>query len=252
MMRRQMKSIVDTLKLDEFLFDPLGQPKPAPANQAEATMVIRMAVAAQERAEIEKFRAGFSSFGLGGMPGLTCEFITPITPRMEYWPGIVEQRECRHQIMLGDGKKISITLPDMAADAATSGKPVAAQSGDLSRFGPTRRAPLGEIIYTRSGDKGGDASLGVWCRSPEALPWVTAYLTGARVHRLMGLADTVSVDAFPLPNIHGQLYILRGYFGRSGTGNIGLDQIGKGLGEFLRSCIVDIPVSLLKSADVAA
>ena len=36
--------------------------------------------------------------------------------------------------------------------------------------------------------------------------------------------------------------------GRSGTGNIGLDQIGKGLGEFLRSCTADIPIQLLEDA----
>jgi hypothetical protein len=246
--RRQMQSIVDTLDLDEFLFDPLGQPLGSPANQAEATMVVRMAAAAQDKAELEKLSAGFSSFGLGGIPGFTCEFARILAPRVEFWPGLADQRECAHHVVLEDGSDVPIGLPEMAADAATSGDPAIARDGDLSRFGPTMRGTLGTIIYARSGDKGGNASLGVWCRSPAAVPWLTAYLSAERVHALLGLADNVVVEAFPLPNLDGQLYVLRGHFGRSGTGNIGLDQIGKGLGEFLRSCTVDIPILLLDAA----
>ena len=35
---------------------------------------------------------------------------------------------------------------------------------------PTRRVPLGTIVGARSGDKGGDANLGVWVRDPARLP----------------------------------------------------------------------------------
>ena len=250
--RRQMQSIVDTLDLDEFLFDPLGQPLESPAHQTEATMVVRMAAAAQDRAELEKLSAGFSSFGLGGIPGFTCEFARILAPRIEFWPGLAGQDECAHRAVLADGSTVPIALPEMAADAATSGDPAIAQDGDLERFGPTMRETLGTLIYARSGDKGGNASLGLWCRSPDALPWLTAYLSPERVHAMLGLADHVVVEVFALPNLDGQLYILRGHFGRSGTGNIGLDQIGKGLGEFLRSCIVDIPISLLEAVEEVA
>jgi hypothetical protein len=250
--RRQMQSIVDTLDLDEFLFDPLGQPLDAPTNQAEATMVVRMAAAAQEKVELEKLSAGFGSFGLGGIPGFTCEFSRIFAPRVEFWPGLADQSETAHHVVLEDGSKLAIPLPEMAADAATSGKPAIPLNDDLSSFGPTTRAMLGRLIYARSGDKGGNASLGVWSRSPDALPWLIAYLTPERVHALLGLAENTVVEAFPLPNLDGQLYVLRGHFGRSGTGNIGLDQIGKGLGEFLRSCTADIPVRLLEDARQAA
>ena len=244
--RRQMQSIVDTLDLDEFLFDPLGQPLDAPTNQAEATMVVRMAAAAQEKVELEKLSAGFGSFGLGGIPGFTCEFARIFAPRVEFWPGLAEQRECAHHVLLEDGSQVPVALPETAADAATSGTPAIIEPGDLARFGPTARVMLGDLVYARSGDKGGNASLGVWCRSPDALPWLTAWLTPDRVHALLGLAEHVVVEAYPLPNLDGQLYVLRGHFGRSGTGNIGLDQIGKGIGEFLRSCTADVPVNLLE------
>jgi hypothetical protein len=246
-LRRQMAVIGEGLALDEYHFEPLGQPIEGPANQGEATMVVRIAAAAQDMAEVERLIGGFTSLGLGSVPGYTGEFGQLVSPRMEYWPGLALQRECDHVVTLEDGSKMQIELPQTDAAAATSGTPSVAQAYDASAWGDTRAAYLGAIIHARSGDKGADASLGVWCKSPEAYDWLVAFLSGEKVHALMGLADNVKVDAFPLPNIHGILFVLRGHFGRSGTSNIMLDQIGKGLGEFLRACVVDIPVALLEA-----
>ena len=52
-----------------------------------------------------------------------------------------------------------------------------------------------------------------------------------------------------MSNIGGVYFVLKNYFGVSGTSNIGLDQIGKGLGEFLRARIVDVPVQFLKKTN---
>ncbi|MDG2002551.1 MAG: DUF1446 domain-containing protein [Novosphingobium sp.] len=249
---QQMSSIASGLELDEFYYQPLGQPIEQPASQAEATMVVRIAAAAQERDELERLIGGFTSLGLGSVPGYTGEFGHLLSPRMEFWPGIADQGECEHCVTLDDGRSVVIELPENDREAATSGTPLEPSSHDSARFGKARAAPLGEIIHARSGDKGGDASLGIWCKSPEAFDWVVSYLTGEQVHTLMGLAENVRVDAFPLPNISGVLFVLRGQFGRSGTSNIMLDQIGKGLGEFLRACVVEIPESLIEKASKAA
>ena len=42
---------------------------------------------------------------------------------------------------------------------------------------PVRRAPLGTVAGARSGDKGGDANVGVWARDEAAWPWLAATLT---------------------------------------------------------------------------
>lgn len=213
-------------------------------------MVVRIAAAAQEREELEKLGGGFATLGLGSIPGFTGEFGHLMSPRMEYWPGIAEQQACQHTVTFADGATVTVELPQTDPLATSSGTPLAYKTFDAARFGPTVQAPLGTIAYARSGDKGADASLGLWCQSPQAYQWLTEYLTGERVHRLMGLRPEVRVDAFDLPNILARLFVLRGQFGRSGTSNIALDQIGKGLGEFLRACRVDLPVSLLGQDDV--
>nr|WP_217895047.1 hypothetical protein [Sphingobium sp. Z007] len=60
----------------------------------------------------------------------------------------------------------------------------------------------------------------------------------------MGLDPSVKVERHDLPNINGLLFVLKGYFGTSGTGNIALDQIGKAAGEFLRARTIQVPMAL--------
>jgi hypothetical protein len=103
---------------------------------------------------------------------------------------------------------------------------------------------LGDLIYARSGDKGANANLGVWARSPQAWEWLRGNLATDELHVMLGLAATVTVERYELANVHGLIFVLKGYFGTSGSGNIGLDQIGKALGEFLRARHVRVPARL--------
>ena len=49
--------------------------------------------------------------------------------------------------------------------------------------GPTERLPLGSVVGARSGDKGGNANLGVFARSAEAYTWMRDTLTVDRPAR---------------------------------------------------------------------
>ena len=46
-------------------------------------------------------------------------------------------------------------------------------------------AALGEIVHARSGDKGGDANLGVWVRDFQAWEWLRSTLTVDELRRLL-------------------------------------------------------------------
>ncbi len=63
--------------------------------------------------------------------------------------------------------------------------------------GPTRRVPLGTVAGARSGDKGGDANVGVWARDEAAWPWLAAALTADRLREL--LPETAGLPVHPLP-----------------------------------------------------
>ena len=49
------------------------------------------------------------------------------------------------------------------------------------------RAPLGTFVHARSGDKGGDANLGLWVSHDRVSAGSTGGTYGARVEWLLGL-----------------------------------------------------------------
>lgn len=105
------------------------------------------------------------------------------------------------------------------------------------------RAPLGTIAGARSGDKGGDANLGVWVRTDEAYAWLARELTAARLKEL--LPEAGEVVRYELPNLRALNFVLRGLLGDGVASSTRFDPQAKGLGEWLRSRHVDIPEELL-------
>jgi hypothetical protein len=241
---RQMRSIADGLALDEYHFDPLGRPVEQPATQAQATIAIRIAAMAADPGELAKLRQGLTSFGLGGMPGFHAEAGPAFAMRVDFWPALVRQAEIQQKIVLDDGRTIDIPPPPTAAFSPR--QRAAPPPVPIRLSGQTRRVPLGEIIHARAGDKGGNSNLGVWARRPEAWDWIRTSLTENRVATLLALREGVTVERHELPNLKGLLFVLGGYFGASAAGCAILDNLGKGVGEFLRTQLVDVPVELLQ------
>ncbi|GGP71520.1 hypothetical protein GCM10010185_50800 [Saccharothrix coeruleofusca] len=105
------------------------------------------------------------------------------------------------------------------------------------------RLPLGAIAGARSGDKGGDANLGVWVRTDEQYAWLVGELTAARLKEL--LPEAGEVERFELPNLRALNFVLRGLLGEGVAASTRFDPQAKALGEWLRSRHVDIPEALL-------
>ena len=71
----------------------------------------------------------------------------------------------------------------------------------------TRRVPLGSFVHARSGDKGGDANLGLWvgqgAKRDARVAWLLDFVTPTRVHQLVPEAADLEVEVHPLPNLGG-------------------------------------------------
>lgn len=115
--------------------------------------------------------------------------------------------------------------------------------------GPTRRVPLGRVAHARSGDKGGDANIGVWAKDaadrPDRVRWLLALLTPDRVKQLLPEAADLEVEVFALPNLGGANVLLHGLLGEGVAASSRFDPQAKALGEWLRSRYVDVPEVLL-------
>ncbi|MER5769886.1 acyclic terpene utilization AtuA family protein [Streptomyces sp. NPDC001985] len=111
--------------------------------------------------------------------------------------------------------------------------------------GPTRRVPLGLIAGARSGDKGGDANVGVWARSADAWRWLAHELTVERFRCLLPEAAELTVVRHVLPNLRALNFTVRGILGEGVAAQARFDPQGKALGEWLRARYADIPEVLL-------
>ncbi|MEV6638600.1 acyclic terpene utilization AtuA family protein [Amycolatopsis sp. NPDC051371] len=232
--------------VDELHFFVCGQPVPDPENQWQATVAVQLAVAASDQKTVSGFLNQFCSYGLGSIPGFYIDMTQMYSmggqPRIDYWPGLVRQADLQHQVHLPDGRVLDIAPPPDTT--VFTGQPETPSSA-TTPSGLTTTVPFGQIVYARTGDKGANANLGVWSRDEAAWPWLAGFLTTDRLRELLGCPDTVDIERYEQPNLHGISFVLRGYFPPSGSANLALDQIGKSLGEFLRARHVDVPTALL-------
>ncbi|MGY4922688.1 acyclic terpene utilization AtuA family protein [Streptomyces sp. 900105755] len=111
--------------------------------------------------------------------------------------------------------------------------------------GPTRRAPLGLVAGARSGDKGGNANVGVWVRSDEAWRWLAHTLTVDTFRHLLPETAGLPVTRHLLPNLRALNFTVEGILGEGVAAQHRFDPQAKALGEWLRSRHLDIPEALL-------
>ncbi len=123
-------------------------------------------------------------------------------------------------------------------------------SYSTSEGGGGRRVPLGTFVHARSGDKGGDANLGLWVsptdeRFEARRDWLLATITPDVVRRLLPEADELDIEVHPLPNLGGVNVLIHGLLGLGVAASSRFDPQAKGLGEWARSRSIEIPEELL-------
>jgi hypothetical protein len=113
--------------------------------------------------------------------------------------------------------------------------------------GPTQRAALGRLFGARSGDKGGNANLGVFARSDEAWAWLDAFLDVETLRRLLPETAPLAIERYRLPAIRSLNFVIHDLLQEGVAASTRQDAQAKGLGEWLRSRVVDVPSVLLGS-----
>ena len=174
-------------------------------------------------------------FGVGGGPG-------PGRPFGVYEPARVPAEVVPQEVVLlgGDTREVSSVVPSAEVQVTPTPGPRAAVPG-----GPTRRAPLGTLFGARSGDKGGNANLGIFARSDEAWAWLEGFLTTQKLKELLPEAASLTVDRHPLPAIRSINFVVHGLLQEGVAASTRQDPQAKGLGEWLRARVVDVPEALL-------
>ena len=69
------------------------------------------------------------------------------------------------------------------------------------------RVALGTLVHARSGDKGGDANIGLWIgqgeKRDQRIAWLLATVDAEWVRSLLPETKDLEIEVFALPNLGG-------------------------------------------------
>jgi hypothetical protein len=255
-----------------------------PATNEEALAELRITVMDTDKAKVGRaFSNTAIEMVLASYPGLfTTSPPGDASSFGVYWPALVPDDVPQHQVVVGRERILIEPVPhdervppergeafryslataelDGAGDAEV-GRGESARWPDALAArrdapepptDPTVATPLGRAFGARSGDKGGNANVGVWARTDDAYVWLHRHLTVERLRELMPAeTDGLDVMRYELPNLRALNFVIVGLLGRGVAASTRTDPQAKGLGEYLRAKVVELPTRLLDGAPPA-
>ncbi|PRZ44128.1 uncharacterized protein DUF1446 [Antricoccus suffuscus] len=232
--------------IEELAFTRVGNAADDSVTQTEATCILKVSVRGDEKSAGRAFSAMLVEMALASYPG-HYQFGPPGRGSSFglYWPGIIRQDQLSHRVVHPDGTETldSPAVVPVAETERASG-PVQVDLEALS--GPTSTVPLGEIVYARSGDKGGDANVGVWSSDDASWQWLRSALSVAKLRELLPETAELEVSRYELPKLYALNFYIKGLLDDGATSTTRLDKQAKALGEWLRSRAIEVPTKLLE------
>jgi hypothetical protein len=218
--------------------------KQNPATNEEAFAYLKVTVMDADPAKVGRsFSSALVEMALASIPGFTMTHPPDReSPVITHWPALIANRHITQTVHLNDH---TITIGPVSSPSPAV--PVQAVSVELPAVptGPTRAVPLGRLFASRSGDKGGNANLGVWAKSPAAFAFLRQFLTVDRLRDLLPDVRGCEVERYELVNLLAVNFYIQGLLGDGAAASWRSDPQAKTLGEYLRAKVIDVPVSLL-------
>ena len=223
----------------------IGGGVPDPDSNAAAISYVEFAVADPDESKVgREWSNGLASIALASIPGLFGVWPPgPAKPYAVFWPTTVPRDVVTPVVHMGDEQwVVPETDPGEWREAA------------VPRFDPPPPPPpderttlvaLGMVVGARSGDKGGNANLGVFARSAAAHGWLVDYLTVDRLKTLLPDLAELEVQRFDFPRLRAVNFVVHRLLDDGVASTLRVDPQAKGLGEYLRAKLVEIPESLL-------
>ena len=167
-----------------------------------------------------------------------------------YWPALVPHDAVEPAAVLPEGSVRTVGPPPETAPLPTldTVPPGPAGALEVDAGESVRWAPLGTLVGARSGDKGGNANLGLWARDDATWAWLDDYLDVRRLRALVPEAADLPVRRHRLENLRALNFGVGGLLAEGVAATARPDPQAKGLGEYVRSRLVPLPTRLLDAA----
>ncbi|MFE9022101.1 acyclic terpene utilization AtuA family protein [Streptomyces sp. NPDC007808] len=244
LVREQMTDALSKSPPAEVRWDLVRTDRPDAPSEETASALLRLVVRDTDQEAVGRTLSGAAvELALASYPGF--HVLAPPGKGAPY--GVFEDvyvphGAVDHVAVLHDGRRIPV--PPAHDTAVLDDVPQPPLPRPLPH-GPTRRAPLGLLAGARSGDKGGNANVGVWARTDDAWRWLAHELTVGVFRRLIPESRELRVTRHLLPNLRALNFVVEGVLGEGVAAQHRFDPQAKALGEWLRSRHLDIPETLL-------
>ncbi|KAL4754595.1 hypothetical protein BDW72DRAFT_114779 [Aspergillus terricola var. indicus] len=266
-------------ELETLEFQRIGTPSSNPTSQASSTTYLRIFIASRSPQAVGAVGLALRNISLKHFSGFhsTLDMRTAIPrPFLAYYPALIAQADLDERInLLSDDNTIaSIETGHPPAYAPLQPREnydppsISPESPEYKTLfdGPTKRVKLGDVVLARSGDKGGNLNVGFFI--PSSLPssvnmeadtqrkqsqrqkdlslWLRHYLTTSRMRDLLSTdwRDEYFIERVEFPAIGAVHFVIYGILGRGVSSSSRLDGLGKGLADWLRDVVVEVPVDL--------
>jgi len=217
--------------------------KAEPETNEEAFAHLRISVIDPDPKKVARFSSKLVELALANIPGFTAT-APPAkgTPAIMHWPALVSNEHIQQAVYV-DGQKAIVgpTAPDPEFQALVA-EPVEIPGVPK---GETVEAPFGRVFATRSGDKGGNANLGVWGKTPEAYAFLRAFLSTEKLKTLLKDLGPYDIERYEMPNLLALNFYIKGILGEGVAASTRSDPQAKTLGEYLRAKTVQMPAAIV-------
>jgi hypothetical protein len=240
--------LTDAVGADGLEFDlaRVDRPDALSTQQASALLTAHLRDSDPQRVG-RAFSAAAVELALNSYPGCTLTTLPgDAVPFGVFGAHYVAQNAVAHEAVLPNGVRVPIAAPVVTSPVI---EPAESPAAPYQPDGPTRRVPLGTLVGARSGDKGGDANLGVWARTGRGFEWLRAFLDTERLKEMLPETANLTVRRYELPNLRAVNFVIHRLLGEGVAASTRFDPQAKALGEWLRSRLVDVPTALLAVPD---
>ncbi len=231
-------------QFEEVEFQLIRSDQENPPSNEEAFAYLKISVVDSDPKKAASISKTFVEAGLCTVPGLA--MTTPPgkgRPIIRHWPSLVSQQNITQKVVIGNDE----ILLDQGrpAQSAPIPEPDKATIPEVPG-GPTETVPLGRIFAARSGDKGGNANLGIWGKSPASYAFLSSFLTTEKLKEVLPDMAGFEIERYEFPNLLALNFYIKGLLGDGVSASVRMDPQAKALGEYLRTKHVAIPTSLLQ------
>jgi hypothetical protein len=251
--KAQIEAALGDARPARLEWSPIGPANPDANTEEAASLLLRVSAFDIDGDKVGKgFTAPVIELALGSYPGFSVTRMpAPGTAYGVYAPAYISRDSVEHTVVHHDGAVEIIDNPttsDVPLDL-TEGlrpSPYPAPADTL-----TRRVPLGSFVHGRSGDKGGNANIGLWVKNDghpkyaQRVTWLTKFMSPRQVRDLIPEAKDLDIEVYVLPNLGGVNVVIHGLLDEGVAATSRFDPQAKGLAEWVRGRSANIEGSLL-------